>query len=158
MLHAEQWELAHQQREALLDFIKDASGAGEVHPFPCAICCWGPPCSSVHSPAASLVLTSALKNSQQMCDMLESLHVALSAVVPGNCLLEFLLILRQNSAGTMLDPRRTRDYDADHLVDDYLNQPEVKVGHGLSAWTAHCTADAQQRLLARKVARCCLAA
>ena len=30
-------------------------------------------------------------------------------------------------AGTMLDTRRTFDYDSQQLVDQYLNQPEVKV-------------------------------
>ncbi len=30
--------------------------------------------------------------------------------------------------GTMLDSRRTVDYDSEHLVDQYLNQAEVKVG------------------------------
>jgi len=30
--------------------------------------------------------------------------------------------------GTMLDSRRTLDYDSGHLVDRYLNQAEVKVG------------------------------
>ena len=30
-------------------------------------------------------------------------------------------------AGTLLDYRRRRDYDADKLVDKYLNQEEVKV-------------------------------
>eukprot|EP00891_Asterochloris_glomerata_P003274 jgi/Astpho2/3274/fgenesh1_pm.00053_%23_4_t len=59
LIAQEQWEPAHQQRELLLGFIKNASGAG-----------------------------------------------------------------------TMLDPRRTCDYDADHLVDAYLNQPEVKAGLG----------------------------
>ena len=107
--------------------------------FPCTTCCWGLTCSSVQSPAAPRVLAGALRVPQQMCDMLEWLSVALSAVVPGPGL---RLMSRHNGAGTLLDPRRTRDYDADHVVDDYLNQPEVKVGPGLSTWTAHCTTAA----------------
>ena len=35
---------------------------------------------------------------------------------------------QQSGAGTLLDTRRTRDYDADNLVDQYLNLPDVQVG------------------------------
>ena len=39
-----------------------------------------------------------------------------------------LAYLQQESgAGTLLDTRRTRDYDADNLVDQYLNQKNVQV-------------------------------
>lgn len=34
---------------------------------------------------------------------------------------------QQSGAGTMLDTRRTRDYDADNLVDQYLNLKDVQV-------------------------------
>ena len=34
---------------------------------------------------------------------------------------------RESGVGTLLDTRRTRDYDADNLVDQYLNLPEVQV-------------------------------
>ena len=34
---------------------------------------------------------------------------------------------QQSGAGTMLDTRRTRDYDADNLVDQYLNRRDVQV-------------------------------
>ena len=34
---------------------------------------------------------------------------------------------QQSGAGTMLDTRRTRDYDADALVDQYLNLKDVQV-------------------------------
>ena len=34
---------------------------------------------------------------------------------------------QQCGAGTMLDTRRTRDYDADNLVDQYLNRGDVQV-------------------------------
>lgn len=34
---------------------------------------------------------------------------------------------QQTGAGTMLDTRRTRDYDADNLVDQYLNLLDVQV-------------------------------
>lgn len=42
-------------------------------------------------------------------------------------LLEY--ITNCSGAGTLLDYRRYRDYDADKNVDRYLNQPEVKVSH-----------------------------
>lgn len=34
---------------------------------------------------------------------------------------------QQSGVGTMLDTRRTRDYDADGLVDQYLNLKDVQV-------------------------------
>jgi len=34
---------------------------------------------------------------------------------------------QQSGVGTLLDTRRTRDYDADSLVDKYLNLKEVQV-------------------------------
>lgn len=34
---------------------------------------------------------------------------------------------QQSGAGTMLDTRRTHDYDADNLVDQYLNRKDVQV-------------------------------
>jgi hypothetical protein len=36
-------------------------------------------------------------------------------------------ILEWSGVGTLEDMRRFRDYDADHLVDKFLNQPAVKV-------------------------------
>ena len=36
-------------------------------------------------------------------------------------------IIRWSGVGTLEDFRRYRDYDADKLVDQYLNQPAVKV-------------------------------
>ena len=36
-------------------------------------------------------------------------------------------IIEWSGVGTLEDMRRFRDYDADHLVDKYLNQPAVKV-------------------------------
>lgn len=45
-------------------------------------------------------------------------------------LLEY--ITQCSGAGTLLDYRRYRDYDADKNVDRYLNQPEVKVMDAVS--------------------------
>lgn len=36
-------------------------------------------------------------------------------------------ITRAGGLATLMDYRRTHDYDSDKLVDQYLNQPEVKV-------------------------------
>lgn len=36
-------------------------------------------------------------------------------------------ITRAGGLATLMDYRRTQDYDSDKLVDQYLNQPEVKV-------------------------------
>ena len=37
---------------------------------------------------------------------------------------------RESGVGTLLDTRRIRDYDADNLVDQYLNLKDVQVSSG----------------------------
>ncbi len=56
-------------------------------------------------------------------------------------LLEY--ITQCSGAGTLLDYRRYRDYDADKNVDRYLNQPEVKVMDAVLPCSARALQDAQ---------------
>lgn len=60
----------------------------------------------------------------------------------------------ESGVGTLLDTRRTRDYDADNLVDQYLNLKEVQVSSIHSAASASSVTCARKLLEIERLSGC----